>query len=246
MDLDTLAESARNRGLRLVRSRVRTPGKGDYGKVGITDAAGKPLLGFNGKALTATPEEAQAFLRKHDAADWGASLDQPVKRKVQRPRQPANDRQAPPKPERKPKPPPIPVVRTAEQGDAAQLLPLIRLLGYTPHDQALKQRLKKMMASGNPPFVATLGDRTVGLCGVQVSTMLQREKPVGRITILVVADDVRGKGIGRMLVDAAEARFKADGCELIEVTSNDRHLAAHAFYRRLGFERTSIRFAKPL
>lgn len=103
-----------------------------------------------------------------------------------------------------------------------------------------------MIKSGCAPLVATLGPKIIGLCGLQISTMFQREKPVGRITILVVAEDQRGKAIGRMLVDAAEAQFRSAGCELMEVTSNDRHIGAHAFYRRMGLERTSIRFAKAL
>jgi ribosomal protein S18 acetylase RimI-like enzyme len=124
------------------------------------------------------------------------------------------------------------------------MLPLIRLLGYTLDEKAFAKRLKSMIGSDCTPLVATLEDEVVGVCGLQISAMPQREKPVGRITILVVAEHMRGKGIGRMLVEAAQAHFRAAGCELIEVTSNDRHLAAHAFYRRMGFERTSIRFAK--
>jgi ribosomal protein S18 acetylase RimI-like enzyme len=66
------------------------------------------------------------------------------------------------------------------------------------------------------------------------------------MSVLVVADEAQGKGIGKMLVEAAERRFREQGCELVEVTSNDRRTAAHAFYRHMGYERTSIRFAKDL
>jgi GNAT superfamily N-acetyltransferase len=49
-----------------------------------------------------------------------------------------------------------------------------------------------------------------------------------------------------MLVEAAEAWMRSEGCKLVEVTSNDRRGEAHAFYRHMGYERTSIRFAKSL
>jgi GNAT superfamily N-acetyltransferase len=49
-----------------------------------------------------------------------------------------------------------------------------------------------------------------------------------------------------MLVEAAEAWMRKKGCKLVEVTSNDRRAEAHAFYRHMGYERTSIRFAKTL
>ena len=75
---------------------------------------------------------------------------------------------------------------------------------------------------------------------------IHRPKPVGRIPVLVVATEARGRNLGRMLVEAVEQWCREKGCGLIEVTSNDRRAAAHAFYRHLGYERASIRFFEAL
>ena len=236
--LDALAETARNRGLNLVRSRIRTPGKGDYGKVGLTDAKGAPVFGFKGKTLSATPDEAEDYLRNLGALDWGASLDVPVA-----PRKKPKAKAEPKKAESPPPLPPEPSVRVATEADAKAHIPIIRLLGHQVDEKGVCKRIGVL---GEKLLVATLGDKVAGVCGVQVSTMVQRNKPVGRITILVVAEEARGESLGRMLVEAAEKYFRKAGCGLIEVTSRDEHLKAHAFYRHMGYERTSIRFAKEL
>jgi GNAT superfamily N-acetyltransferase len=257
-ELDTLAESARNRGLKLVRSRVRTPGKRGFGRVGVTDAGGTPVFGMDGKDPVAKPEEVADYLRNLGARDWGASLDVAVmpRKRTKAARAPANDagparapKPAPkpaPKLPPKPKPKPKPMLRDARPGDAEGLVKLIALLDHKVDANGVRKRIARLGKDGLSPIVATLDKQLVGLCGIDAMVAIHRDRPVGRINILVVAREARGQGIARMLVEAAEARLEALGCALIEVTSNDRLPAAHAFYRHMGYERTSIRFAKTL
>ena len=252
--LDELAESARNRGLKLVRSRVRTPGKRRFGKVGLTDSSGKAVFGMDAKGPAAKPEEVEDYLRNLGAKDWGASLDVavlPRKRKPKKPaREAANDRE--PEAERAPPPPPParpnpkPKIRDAKPGDAPRLAELIHELGHEITEKQVRKNLSALKKSGEVPLVATLDKKVIGMCGVGRRVVIHRPAPLGRITALIVAKEAQGEGIGRMLVDAAEEWMRKKGCQLVEVTSNDRRAAAHAFYRHMGYERTSIRFFKKL
>jgi GNAT superfamily N-acetyltransferase len=259
--LDELAETARNRGLKLVRSRVRTPGKRRFGKVGLTDPSGKPVLGMDDKGPTAKPEEVEQYLRNLGAKDWGASLGvavMPRKKKKPRPeREPANDaeeqprrrdpeQEPEPEPEPEPAPPPKPKIREAKPGDSKVLAKLIKYLGHEIDEKGVRKNLSRLAKSGETPLVATLDKRVVGLVGMHRMVAVHRPAPVGRINVLVVAEEAQDHGIGRTLVEAAEQWCRKAGCKIVEVTSNDRRSAAHAFYRHLGYERTSMRFMKKL
>lgn len=68
-----LREMALHRGLKLVKSRRRKPSTGDYGKYGLTDAAGKPLLGIDDDGLTASGEDIQKYLRTSELSTWKQS-----------------------------------------------------------------------------------------------------------------------------------------------------------------------------
>lgn len=80
-DDDTLREMALHRGLRLIKSRRRKPGVGDFGKFGLTDVTGKPLLGIGKDALTASAEDIEAYLRTSELSTWKQSAEMtPVRR----------------------------------------------------------------------------------------------------------------------------------------------------------------------
>jgi ribosomal protein S18 acetylase RimI-like enzyme len=230
-----LREMAANRGLKLVKSRRRTPGKGDYGRYGLIDDGGAELLGFGRSGLTATAEEIEAYLHKGIEADWKTSLraagGKPSARARKRP---------PPEPE--PEPPPL-EVRPARFADAPAIAALVTRLGFDSTGGEIAARLPKLKKE--PPLVAERG-AVIGILTWHVTPVLHRPHPVGRITMMAVDEGQRRSGVGRALVEAACERLLAKGCGLVEVTSNADLSGAHAFYRKLGFERTSYRFAKKL
>ena len=234
---DALREMAANRGCRLRKSRRRKPG-GDFGRYGLVDAkTGAEVLGFGKKGLTATAGEIEAFLRGDSSASWKSSLGV-AGPKQRAPKEKRSKARAEPRPQEL-------IIREARPRDAEAIAELVAALGYEVTAADIRRRLASLGKSEAPALVA---DRNgvVGCLTWHVTMVIHRPRPVGRITMMVVAEAARGGGIGAALVGEAEARLKAAGCGLIEVTSNVKRLRAHAFYERLGFERTSYRFARTL
>jgi GNAT superfamily N-acetyltransferase len=66
---------------------------------------------------------------------------------------------------------------------------------------------------------------------------------------VVVSESVRGTGVGRALVEAAETVARGWTCDGVEVASRRSREQAYAVYRHLGYEDTceqATRFWKPL
>ena len=274
-----LRDMAANRGCRLVKSRRRTPGTGDYGRYGLTDAAsGREILGFGADGLTATPEEVEAFLRKGLVADWKSSLLADADAPAAADPTPATPRRAPPKPAGKAAPPrpsgkpalrivgkaaapplavsrrpdpapaapppprPILKIRDARAADAAGLA---RLVGGEAGD-ALAARIALLRKAGAPPLVAEEGGEMLGCIAFHPIPLLDAPEPLGRITFLLVAEHARRRGIGRALVEEAEARLRDLGCTRVEALAEIELAAAPDFYRRLGWSRGFYRYGRPL
>ena len=256
-----LREMAQHRGFKLVKSRRRKAG-GDFGKYGLKTAAkDEECLGFGKKGLTATADDVEAFLRQQTASTWKSSLgatpankekaDSPARGGKSRFSRPAPPPPPPPAPKSSPpkatKPAPKPElrIREADSVDAEALARLVSAFAPASADD-IAERLPLLAHIGERPFVARLGKEVVGVITWHVMPVLHRPLPVGRITYLEVDAPFRKQGIGRQLVEAVEERLRERGCGAVEVTSNVKLTKAHKFYGKLGFERTSYRFAKPL
>lgn len=138
-------------------------------------------------------------------------------------------------------------IRAAKEADGPDVADLLRQLGYPAPAESIPGRLARMTAEpGQTVLVAAEDERVVGLATVIVRHVIHDDAPFARLAALVVAEDGRGRGIGRALAAAAEDAARSAGCSVIEVTSGDHRPGAHAFYRGLGYEERPRRFLKRL
>lgn len=138
-------------------------------------------------------------------------------------------------------------VRPLLATDAEAAARLMQQLGY-PHTAAsiVAQLDAVPDRSSDPALVAVQGEHLLGLVTLHIARMLFHPAPVAQITTLVVDETARRLGIGRLLVDASADLAKAAGCQTLELTTGLHLKKAHAFYRSLGFESTSLEMARGL
>ena len=133
--------------------------------------------------------------------------------------------------------------------DAAEVANLTSQLGYRSTEADVKRRYALIHARSDGRLIVALdiNATVVGWIHVQELSLLEADQRA-EIWGLVVADTVRGSGVGRLLVEAAEAWAVRRGLEIMGVRSNSLRVEAHAFYEHLGYEvvKTQKAFRKNL
>ena len=144
-------------------------------------------------------------------------------------------------------------IRTATPDDAGVLVALHRAgaLVDTDADPDLgpyRAALADIAATpGNDVLVAELDGRVVGTCQLIVLRHLQHAGGrCAELESMHVAPDVRGSGVGGVLLEAAVDRARAAGCYRIQLTSNRVRTDAHRFYERHGFAPSHAGFKRLL
>ena len=89
-----------------------------------------------------------------------------------------------------------------------------------------------ILAPGGGIFFARTGDRVIGTIAI-----LRDSPGVHELAKMAVTPDWQGRGVGRMLVEAAIAFHRERGGSTLFLETNSAMLPAMALYRRMGFVR---------
>ena len=138
-------------------------------------------------------------------------------------------------------------IREAAVADSEPLARLVSELGYPTSPSQMQRRLKAILDDEDyQTLVAWVSRQIVGFIGTRIGPLYEDDARCGQIMALVVAPDHQRRGIGRMLMQAAESRLVDRGAHLLVVTSGHHRPDAHAFYESCGYSFTGRRYKKSL
>jgi len=136
-------------------------------------------------------------------------------------------------------------LRPARQGDASAMFILVQELAvsYRPERATFDQNFPRLLGENRQLLlVATRGGVVVGYVMASESMTLYANGPTTELMEMVVAPEHRGKGIGRMFIEAVIKWASERGCKEVNVPSR----RAGAYYMRHGFEDSAPRYRFPL
>lgn len=136
-------------------------------------------------------------------------------------------------------------VRSATTADSEGVAGLVSALGYPTSSSQMRKRLESILADEDyATLVACDGEQIVGFVGTRVGPLYESDGHYGQIMALAVAEDHQRRGIGRMLMQAAESMLMARGVCVLVVTSGNQRADAHTFYEKNGYTFTGRRYKK--
>ena len=122
-------------------------------------------------------------------------------------------------------------IRAYEPTDEASVVALWGRCGLTrPWNDPRKDIARKLRVRPDLFRVGVLGGRIVATC------MAGYEGHRGWINYLAVDPDHQRRGLGRVMIQDAEARLRAAGCPKINIQVRTTNAAAVEFYQALGYQ----------
>jgi ribosomal protein S18 acetylase RimI-like enzyme len=137
-------------------------------------------------------------------------------------------------------------VREATTKDAADIqklaLELAEAVGDAPPgEEAVRKRLDELLETPRSRvLVVENGRGVVGAVSFWIKPDLAHGDIVVEVPMLVVAEDHRRNGVGRLLMEEVRTVASEHGASLIELVATTANVAAREFYHSLGFVEADV------
>ena len=137
-------------------------------------------------------------------------------------------------------------VREATTEDAADIQMLARELAETvgdapPVEEAVRKRLEELLETPRSRvLVVENGRGVVGAVSFRIKPDLAHGDTVVEVPMLVVAEDHRRNGVGRLLMEEVRSIASENGASQIELVTTTANVAAREFYHSLGFVEADV------
>ena len=141
-------------------------------------------------------------------------------------------------------------IRNASTKDISLILELLYELGRPkPHKDEdvgdFSNLLKKYLSDSDKKIlVAEHNNKVVGMVSIMLLSRLNRKRLEMYIPELIVAKVYQNKGIGKELLNACILLAQNNKCYRIRLESGNQRMESHQFYKKRGFEQTSLSFTR--
>ena len=143
-------------------------------------------------------------------------------------------------------------IRVAGEDDIPAILALYAAAGFVgagPLDEAAA-REKLLRIASYPDYRIFVLEADGGVAGTYALLIMDNiahgGAPLSIVEQVAVAPGRQGQGLGTAMMDHAMAESRARGCYKLQLSSNVKFTAAHAFYDKLGFTRHGYSFVVDL
>jgi GNAT superfamily N-acetyltransferase len=134
-------------------------------------------------------------------------------------------------------------IRDAALADAAAIARLAGQLGYAVAAPEIAGRLPPVAAGGHERVL--VAENELGVVAWTTCAVVTHIHTGAYVLVsgFVVDQDLRGRGIGRLLMAEVEAWARARGVTSIRLNANAKRDAAHRFYQALGFQKVKEQYS---
>jgi ribosomal protein S18 acetylase RimI-like enzyme len=108
-----------------------------------------------------------------------------------------------------------------------------------PSLENVRERLAELLEEPRARVLVAEGDVVVGVVSLWIKPDLAHGDSVVEVPMLVISEDRRREGVGKLMMEEVHRLAAENGATLIELVATTQNNQAREFYRSLGFVETN-------